>query len=218
MSLLDLSEDLHRPLTEYLHACSLLRPCLQDLLSAFDSALSLPAVPAAWFALRASHYRIMLCAMQETAKTLLRHFRGEEEAFDRQLWLSHFSLGASLLGQPDLQLERLPAWRRRQRTEQLRLHFRGEGDVDVRRRMGFQILSLWSHLGPGLKQHFVPGMVGPFLRITLVPNQELARAAVPVLFDLLEHDHRARGSLKQVRKGRIRVFYTAIISPIRRCG
>ncbi len=47
-------------------------------------------------------------------------------------------------------------------------------------------------------------MVGPLLKITLVPNSELVRASIPVLFDLMDQEYRAKGSFKQVREERNR--------------
>ena len=38
------------------------------------------------------------------AKPLLIYFR-EERQFDRQLWMSYFTLGVAFLSQPDLQLD-----------------------------------------------------------------------------------------------------------------
>ena len=84
--------------------------------------------------------------------------------------------------------------------------------------MGYQILSLWSHLGD-LKQHFVPGerwlslsqkdggstsnlhfagMIGPMLRMTLIPDKEMIKSTVPVFFDLMEQEFKAKGNFKQV--------------------
>ena len=88
------------------------------------------------------------------AKPLLIYFR-EERQFDRQLWMSYFTLGVAFLSQPDLQLERMTAGDggeglARHRMEQER------GFGDMRMKMAFQILSLWSHLGE-LKQNFIPG-------------------------------------------------------------
>ena len=86
------------------------------------------------------------------AKPLLIYFR-EERQFDRQLWMSYFTLGVAFLSQPDLQLERMTGdggELARHRMEQER------GFGDMRMKMAFQILSLWSHLGE-LKQNFIPG-------------------------------------------------------------
>ena len=58
---------------------------------------------------------------------------------------------------------------------------------------------------PMLIMHFHLGMVGPLLKITLVPNVELVKASIPVLFDLMEQEYRTKGSFKQVRS-KIRVI------------
>ena len=80
------------------------------------------------------------------AKPLLIYFR-EERQFDRQLWMNYFALGVTYLSQPDLQLERMG---------ELARHRAQERFGDMRMKMAFQILSLWSHLGE-LKQNFIPG-------------------------------------------------------------
>ena len=41
-------------------------------------------------------------------------------------------------------------------------------------------------------------MVGPFLEVTLIPEAELRKATIPLFFDLLECEYRAKGSFKQV--------------------
>ena len=87
-----------------------------------------------------------LCDLQEMAKPLLIYFR-EERQFDRQLWMNYFTLGVAFLSQPDLQLERMG---------ELARHRAQERFGDMRMKMAFQILSLWSHLGE-LKQNFIPG-------------------------------------------------------------
>ena len=82
------------------------------------------------------------------AKPLLIYFR-EERQFDRQLWMNYFTLGVAFLSQPDLQLERMG---------ELARHRAQERFGDMRMKMAFQILSLWSHLGE-LKQNFIPGVL-----------------------------------------------------------
>ena len=42
------------------------------------------------------------------------------------------------------------------------------------------------------------GMVGPFLEMTLIPESELRKATIPLFFDLLECEYKAKGSFKQV--------------------
>ena len=50
------------------------------------------------------------------------------------------------------------------------------------------------------KLHFVPGMVGPFLEVTLIPETELRKATLPIFYDMMECERTHRGDFKQVRK------------------
>ena len=47
-------------------------------------------------------------------------------------------------------------------------------------------------------EKIITGMVGPFLEVTLIPDPELRKATIPLFFDLLECEHKAKGSFKQV--------------------
>lgn len=43
-------------------------------------------------------------------------------------------------------------------------------------------------------------MVGPFLEMTLIPEAELRKATIPLFFDLLQCEYKAKGTFKQVTK------------------
>ena len=45
---------------------------------------------------------------------------------------------------------------------------------------------------------FFSGMVGPFLDLTLVAEEELRRTTLPLFYDLLECEYANKGSFKQV--------------------
>lgn len=36
---------------------------------------------------------------------------------------------------------------------------------------------------------FIPGMVGPILEVTLVPEPELRKATIPIFFDMMQCEH-----------------------------
>ncbi|PNF32874.1 hypothetical protein B7P43_G01874 [Cryptotermes secundus] len=44
---------------------------------------------------------------------------------------------------------------------------------------------MWFNLGQ-YKIQFVPGLVGPFLEMTLIPETELRRATIPIFFDMMQ--------------------------------
>jgi len=44
-----------------------------------------------------------------------------------------------------------------------------------------------------------PGMVGPFLELTLIPEVELRKSTLMLFYDLIDCEFEARGNFKQVR-------------------
>lgn len=48
------------------------------------------------------------------------------------------------------------------------------------------------------KAQFVPAMVGPFLKMTLVRESELRKATLPIFFDMMDCEQAARGNFQQV--------------------
>ncbi|KAJ8687488.1 hypothetical protein QAD02_023282 [Eretmocerus hayati] len=142
--------------------------------------------PPDWLVLRMHANSIVLKSLQELAQPLA--FRFLHGSFDSQLWSTYFNLAVAYLTQPSLQLEQFSEVKREKIVEKY-------GDMRVL--MGFQILSMWSHLGER-KLEFIPGMVGPFLEVTLVPESELRKATLHIFFDMMECEQRARGSFKSV--------------------
>lgn len=142
--------------------------------------------PPDWLVIRMQANNVILRSLQELAQPLA--FRFLHGSFDSQLWSTYFNLAVAYLTQPSLQLEQFSEVKREKIVEKY-------GDMRVL--MGFQILSMWSHLGER-KLEFIPGMVGPFLEVTLVPESELRKATLHIFFDMMECEQRARGSFKLV--------------------
>ncbi|XP_008557599.1 dedicator of cytokinesis protein 3 isoform X2 [Microplitis demolitor] len=142
--------------------------------------------PPDWLVMRMQANNVILKSLQELAQPLA--FKFLHGNFDSQLWSTYFNLAVAYLTQPSLQLEHFSEVKREKIVERY-------GDMRVL--MGFQILSMWSHLGER-KLEFIPGMVGPFLEVTLVPESELRKATLHIFFDMMECEQVARGSFKSV--------------------
>ena len=56
----------------------------------------------------------------------------------------------------------------------------------------------WFFVSQAFLSFYFSGMVGPFLEMTLIPEVELRKATIPLFFDLLECEYKAKGSFKQV--------------------
>ena len=48
------------------------------------------------------------------------------------------------------------------------------------------------------KIHFIPGMIGPFLGVTLVPQGEVRNIMIPIFHDMMDWEQRKNGNFKQV--------------------
>lgn len=46
---------------------------------------------------------------------------------------------------------------------------------------------------------FIPGMVGPILEMTLIPEEELRRATIPIFFDMITCEHQHSGDFHKVK-------------------
>lgn len=61
------------------------------------------------------------------------------------------------------------------------------------------------------KPHFIPGMMGPFLGVTLVPQTEVRNIMIPIFHDMMDWEQRKNGNFKQVsmiKKSRTRKSLT----------
>lgn len=45
---------------------------------------------------------------------------------------------------------------------------------------------------------FIPGMVGPILEMTLIPEVELQKATIPIFFDMMLCEYQRTGEFKKV--------------------
>lgn len=50
------------------------------------------------------------------------------------------------------------------------------------------------------KIHFIPGMIGPFLGVTLVPQVEVRNIMIPIFHDMMDWEQRKNGNFKQVQE------------------
>uniref|UniRef100_A0A8C9WFB8 Dedicator of cytokinesis 3 n=1 Tax=Scleropages formosus TaxID=113540 RepID=A0A8C9WFB8_SCLFO len=104
------------------------------------------------------------------------------------VWNSYFSLAILFINQPSLQLENLTPAKRKKVLDKY-------GDMRVM--MAYELFSMWQNLGEN-KIHFIPGMIGPFLGVTLVPQVEVRNIMIPIFHDMMDWEQRKNGNFKQV--------------------
>lgn len=164
-----------------------LRDFMKKLTVAFKELLTMEIFPKDWFTLKTAGNHVILTAVQYFSKAFTDYFL-ESEYFDQQLWQNYFQLSVLFLTQPTLSLESFPTAKR---AKLLRRY------DDMRLVMGFEIHAMWDMLG-NMKKYFIPGLIGAFLEMTLVPELELRKATIPIFYDMMKVEFAEHHTFKRV--------------------
>ncbi|XP_070405641.1 dedicator of cytokinesis protein 3 isoform X4 [Nothobranchius furzeri] len=187
LSLLRQMTDIHfQRLMENFQSKDELKEFLLKILCVFRNLMKLSIFPRDWNIMRLLTSNILLTTAQQLAPALHKNFA--ETDFDFKVWNSYFSLAVLYINQPSLQLENLSLAKRKKILDKY-------GDMRVM--MTYELFNLWQNLGEN-KIHFIPGMIGPFLGVTLVPQLEVRNIMIPIFHDMMDWEQRKNGNFKQV--------------------
>uniref|UniRef100_A0A8C1XPX5 Dedicator of cytokinesis 2 n=1 Tax=Cyprinus carpio TaxID=7962 RepID=A0A8C1XPX5_CYPCA len=130
--------------------------------------------------------KVFLQAINTYADTMNHKFL-DNNSFEVQLWNNYFHLAVAFITQESLQLQHFSPTKRSKILAKY---------GDMRRLIGFAIRDMWYKLGKN-KICFIPGMVGPILEMTLIPEEELRRATIPIFFDMMQCEHNHSGHFRK---------------------
>ncbi|XP_064304760.1 dedicator of cytokinesis protein 2-like [Phalacrocorax carbo] len=154
------------------------RPELMDFLMEtfilFKDLIGKMVYPSDWMVMNMVQNREFLRAINQFAATLTEMFLNNS-SFELQLWNNYFHLAVAFLTQDSLQLENFSQAKRNSILAKY---------GDMRATIGAAIRDMWYNLGHR-KIEFIPGMVGPILEMTLVPELELRKSTIPIFFDMM---------------------------------
>ncbi|XP_071827704.1 dedicator of cytokinesis protein 1-like isoform X3 [Apostichopus japonicus] len=174
---------------EYLNAFSSrmeLIDFLMKIFLVFRNLVSKNVYPNDWSVMIMQVNSVVLFAMKQFARVLARSFVTIDD-FEYQLWNNIFHLAVAFVTQESLQLEQFSPGKRNSILETYK---------DMRREVAFDIIrTMWNYLGKN-KIKFIPGMVGPFLEVTLVPEEELRKETIPIFFDMMQCEYNINKSFK----------------------
>uniref|UniRef100_A0A674NN87 Dedicator of cytokinesis 2 n=1 Tax=Takifugu rubripes TaxID=31033 RepID=A0A674NN87_TAKRU len=160
---------------------------LQDFLMEsfllFKDLIGKHVYPSDWMAMIMVQNRVFLRAINTYAETMNQKFLNNDD-FEVQLWNNYFHLAVAFITQESLQLQNFSPTKRNKILAKY---------GDMRRLIGFAIRDIWYKLGSH-KICFIPGMVGPILEMTLIPEEELRRATIPIFFDMIMCEHAHSGN------------------------
>ncbi|XP_035674913.1 dedicator of cytokinesis protein 1-like isoform X4 [Branchiostoma floridae] len=160
---------------------------LMEIFMVFRDLVSKNVYPRDWVVMTMHQNHVVLTAIKYFTQTLHKSFL-DENNFEYQLWNNFFHLAVSFLTQESLQLENFSHAKRMKIINKYQ---------DMRRVIGFEILSMWFNLGQH-KIKFIPEMVGPMLEMTLIPETKLREHTIPIFFDMMQCEFATRGNFNQV--------------------
>ncbi|XP_051925750.1 dedicator of cytokinesis protein 2 isoform X1 [Hippocampus zosterae] len=152
----------------------------------FKDLIGKHVYPSDWMAMIMVQNRVFLRAINTYADTMNKKFLNNDD-FEVQLWNNYFHLAVAFITQESLQLQHFSPTKRNKILAKY---------GDMRRLIGFAIRDIWFKLGSH-KICFIPGMVGPILEMTLIPEEELRRATIPIFFDMITCEHGHTGNFNK---------------------
>lgn len=146
---------------------------LNELLMIFKDLVSNPVFPSECIEMILHQNHIILNAMKHLSKFIRDRFSCP---FEQHLWSNYFHSSISFLTQPSLQIEKFAPCKRNRILAKYK---------DMRHEMALEVRNMWFNLGTN-KLSFVPSMVGPFLEMMLIPDEQLRRDTLPIFFDMIQ--------------------------------
>uniref|UniRef100_A0A803TEX3 Dedicator of cytokinesis 2 n=1 Tax=Anolis carolinensis TaxID=28377 RepID=A0A803TEX3_ANOCA len=159
---------------------------LMETFIMFKDLIGKNVYPLDWMAMSMVQNRVFLRAINKFSETMNQKFL-ENMNFEEQLWNNYFHLAVAFITQDSLQLEHFSHAKCLKILSKYR---------DMRRLIGFAIRDMWYKLGQN-KIRFIPGMVGPILEMTLIPEAELRKATIPIFFDMMLCEYRNTGEFRK---------------------
>lgn len=159
---------------------------LMETFIMFKDLIGKNVYPLDWMGMSMVQNRVFLRAINKFSETMNQKFL-ENMNFEEQLWNNYFHLAVAFITQDSLQLEQFS------HAKCIKI-LNKYGDM--RRLVGFAIRDMWYKLGQN-KIRFIPGMVGPILEMTLIPEAELRKATIPIFFDMIFCEYKNTGEFKK---------------------
>uniref|UniRef100_A0A9J8B4I7 Dedicator of cytokinesis 2 n=1 Tax=Cyprinus carpio carpio TaxID=630221 RepID=A0A9J8B4I7_CYPCA len=159
---------------------------LMETFLLFKDLIGKHVYPSDWVTMIMVQNRVFLQAINTYADTMNHKFL-DNNSFEVQLWNNYFHLAVAFITQESLQLQHFSPTKRSKILAKY---------GDMRRLIGFAIRDMWYKLGKN-KICFIPGMVGPILEMTLIPEEELRRATIPIFFDMMQCEHNHSGNFRK---------------------
>ncbi|XP_040200610.1 dedicator of cytokinesis protein 2 isoform X1 [Rana temporaria] len=159
---------------------------LMETFIMFKDLIGKNVYPSDWITMSMVQNRVFLRAIDKFARTMNQKFL-DNMNFEVQLWNNYFHLAVAFITQDSLQLENFSHDKQNEILDKYE---------DMRCLIGFAIRDMWYKLDKH-KICFIPGMVGPILEMTLIPETELRKATIPIFFDMMLCEFHQTGDFRK---------------------
>nr|DBA30779.1 TPA: hypothetical protein GDO54_006721 [Pyxicephalus adspersus] len=159
---------------------------LMETFIMFKDLIGKNVYPSDWITMSMVQNRVFLRAIDKFARTMNQKFL-DNMNFEVQLWNNYFHLAVAFITQDSLQLENFSHDKQNEILDKYE---------DMRCLIGFAIRDMWYKLDKN-KICFIPGMVGPILEMTLIPEAELRKATIPIFFDMMLCEFNQTGDFRK---------------------
>ncbi|RWS31375.1 hypothetical protein B4U80_06775 [Leptotrombidium deliense] len=146
---------------------------LMELIIVFKDLVSSSVYPDDWNEMIMLQNSVILNTLKEFSQRMKDRFL---KPFEYQLWNNFFHCAIAFLIQKHLQLENFSVNKRSKILSRYK---------DMRTTTALLIRSVWILLG-GNRLKFIPSMIGPFLEMALIPEEDLRDATISIFFDMMQ--------------------------------
>ncbi|XP_064383161.1 dedicator of cytokinesis protein 1-like [Halichondria panicea] len=156
--------------------------------NAFCELAALNLYANVWTVLKLQLNYVILRTTNALSRILVEDFLGSGEndavavTFNPSLWQNFFQLAVAFTCQYPLQLEVM---------SEVKMNRVLTSYGDMRIAMNSLMVSKWQALG-NYQGRYVPGMIGPFLKVSLIPHNSIRRTTIPIFFDMMENEFKYR--------------------------
>nr|XP_034837145.1 dedicator of cytokinesis protein 1 [Maniola hyperantus] len=180
---------------------------VSDALALMLALLQRPVFRPHWADMLHLQHHVMLHALRLLASTLRDNLCSLGEADTDALNTVHgilqewFSVVGAVAASPAIQLEALPA-ARRQRAVTLY--------GDIRRSAAALLAEMWFNL-ESHKRYFIGPLVGPFLEVSFLRDEEVRNTTIPLFFDMMQTEYKYTA---EIGEGNLRSFENELIDKL----
>ncbi|CAB3409227.1 unnamed protein product [Caenorhabditis bovis] len=157
------------------------RDFLMEMVLMIRDLLNRNAFPATWRDMIMLQNKVIHKALKFVMSAVQSFFSNDN--FCAEMWQEYMNTVVSFITQEGLDSKY--EWLK-QEDEDLRVQLRKAAAKDLR--------SMWFRLSPSQKLIYIPSMVGAFLKVSLVDDDDAREAIIPIFFDMMQTEYNTSSS------------------------